>query len=65
MSSAARRVPMHWSVQQALAAVALVLALRDVAQVPVASLRQRVQPRAASPLHGWQRRQQLRGRRAH
>ena len=39
MSSAARRVPMHWSVQQALAAVALVLALRDVAQVPVASLR--------------------------
>lgn len=38
MSSAARRVPMHWSVRQALAAVALVLALRGVAQVPVASL---------------------------
>jgi len=56
-------------VRQALAAVALALALRDVAQVPAASLQQRarspVQPRAASPLHGWQQRRQRRGRQAH
>ena len=54
-----------------LAAVALVLALRDVAQVPAASLQpvhssiqEPTQPRAASPLHGWRQQQQRRERQA-
>ena len=68
MSLAVRRVPKHPSARQALAAVALVLALRDVAQVPAASLQQRtrspVQQPAASPLHDLQRQRQRRGRRA-
>ena len=68
---AARRVPMHWSAQQALAAVALVLALPDVAQLPAvspqpvhSSMQEPTQPRAASPLHGWRQQRQRRGRRA-
>jgi hypothetical protein len=70
MSSAARRAPRRQSARQALAAVALVLVLRDVAQVPAASL-QPVhssmqaprQPRAASPLHGLRQQRQRRARR--
>ena len=62
---------MHWSAQQALAAVALVLALPDVAQLPAvspqpvhSSREQPTQPRAASPLQGWRQRPLPRGRRA-